>query len=112
MEDILLRPFAFALLGLVPGLALAAVPIDSLQNGMTATVAGTVERITDEDEFRLTDASGSITVYIGPQIVPFDVGETVTVEGIVDRDGLGLELYAREAVRADGSVLQFSHSYE
>lgn len=108
----MLRPLSVALFCLVPGSALAAVPIDSLQNGMTATVAGTVERITDEDEFRLTDASGSIIVYIGPQIVPFDVGEAVTIEGIVDREGMRLEIYAREAVRADGSVLQFSHSYE
>ncbi len=108
----MLRPLSVALFCLVPGLALAAVPIDSLRNGMTATVAGTVERITDEDEFRLTDASGSIIVYIGPQIVPFDVGEAVTIEGIVDREGMRLEIYAREAVRADGSVLQFSHSYE
>lgn len=108
----MLRPLFVALFCVAPGLAMAADPIESLKNGMTATVSGTVERITDEDEFRLTDASGSITVYIGPQIVPFDVGEVVTVEGIVDRDGLGLELYAREAVRADGSVLRFSHAYD
>jgi uncharacterized protein YdeI (BOF family) len=100
-------------LAILAGPALAdTTPIADLRYGSTATITGTVERITDEDEFRLTDASGSVRVYIGPGIVPFDVGEEITVNGIVDRDLGRLEIYAREAVRADGSTLTFSHQYE
>lgn len=86
--------------------------IADLRYGSTATISGTVDRITDEDEFRLTDSSGSVTVYIGPGIVPFDIGETITVNGIVDRELGRFEVYAREAVRADGSKLTFTHQYE
>lgn len=88
------------------------VAIDALQYGTTATISGVVEQITDEDEFRLRDDSGSVLVYIGPGIVPFDTGEQVTVSGIVDRDFGRLELYAREATRADGSRVTFDHRYE
>jgi uncharacterized protein YdeI (BOF family) len=90
----------------------APIPIDQLSNGMTATISGKVDRITDEDEFVLSDASGSVLVYIGPGIVPFDVGETLTLNGIVDRELGRLEVYAREARRADGSVVTFDHRYE
>lgn len=86
--------------------------ISDLRYGSTATISGTVERITDEDEFRITDASGSVTVYIGPGIVPFDLGEQITVNGIVDREFGRMEVYARDAVRADGSKVTFSHQYE
>lgn len=95
----------------VPALA-DTTPIADLRYGSTATISGTVDRITDEDEFRITDASGSVTVYIGPGIVPFDIGEQITVNGIVDRDLGRMEIYAREAVRADGSKLSFTHQYE
>ena len=100
-------------LAVMAGPALAATTlIADLRYGSTATISGTVERITDEDEFRITDASGSVTVYIGPGIVPFDIGEQITVNGIVDRDLGRMEIYAREAVRADGSKLSFTHQYE
>ena len=100
-------------LAVMAGPALADTTlIADLRYGSTATINGTVERITDEDEFRITDASGSVTVYIGPGIVPFDIGEQITVNGIVDRDLGRMEIYAREAVRADGSKLSFTHQYE
>jgi uncharacterized protein YdeI (BOF family) len=100
-------------LAVIAGPALADTTlIADLRYGSTATISGTVDRITDEDEFRITDASGSVTVYIGPGIVPFDVGEQITVNGIVDRDFGRMEIYAREAVRADGSTLRFTHQYE
>jgi len=86
-------------------------PIDELARGTTATIQGTVERILDEDEFRLTDATGRITVYIGPDIVDVEVGEQVTVKGFVDND-LVKEFYARSMVRADGSTHTFSRRYE
>lgn len=104
---------------LIPALACLAFPayanttaIGDLRAGTTATITGTIEAITDEDEFRLADASGSVIVYIGPGIVPFDTGETLTVNGIVDRELGGLEVYARTATRADGSVVTFDHSYD
>jgi len=87
-------------------------PIAEAQRGTMVTVRGTVERITDEDEFRLTDASGTIRVYVGPNWVPADVGETVTVSGFVD-DGLGpREIYARTLTRADGTVVAFERRYD
>lgn len=101
----------------IPVFACLALPsfanttaIGDLRAGTTATITGTVEAITDEDEFRLADASGSVTVYIGPGIVPFDTGEELTVNGIVDREFGRLEVYARSATRADGSTVAFDHS--
>ena len=95
-----------------PGAALAddVTPIADVQRGTMVTVSGTVERILDEDEFRLTDQSGSITIYVGPNWVPADVGEAVTVHGLVD-DGWTREIYARELMRADDSVVEFDHRY-
>ncbi|WP_372425658.1 NirD/YgiW/YdeI family stress tolerance protein [Salinarimonas chemoclinalis] len=87
-------------------------PIAEAQRGTMVTVRGTVERITDEDEFRLADASGTIRVYVGPNWVPADVGEAVTVSGFVD-DGLGpREIYARTLTRADGTVVAFERRYD
>ena len=76
-----------------------------------ATIQGSVERILDEDEFRIADASGSIKVYIGPHFVPVEVGERVTVRGFVDND-LRKEVYARELVRANGEVVRFDRRYD
>ena len=87
-------------------------PIAEAQRGSMVTVQGTVERITYEDEFRLTDASGTIRVYVGPNWVPADLGEVVVVNGFVD-DGLGpREIYARSLTRADGSVITFDLRYD
>lgn len=96
-----------------PAGASGFTPIAEAQRGTMVTVQGVVERITDEDEFRLTDASGSIRVYVGPHWVPADVGEAVTVNGFVDDDLIGpREIYARSLTRADGTVIQFSHRYD
>lgn len=91
--------------------ASGVTPIGDLARGTTATIHGTVERILDEDEFRISDDSGSIDVYIGPNIVSVDVGEKVTVRGFVD-DDLLKEFYARELVRADGEVVKFDRRYD
>ena len=111
------RGFAFALaclfglLAVPQAIAETITPIGEVQRGTSVTVQGAVERLLDEDEFRLTDASGSIRVYVGPNIVPAQVGETVTVRGFVDDDFVR-EIYAREMVLADGSVVRFDRRYD
>lgn len=45
-------------------------PLADLQRGTVVTVAGTIEPSTHTDEFRLTDATGSIHVYVDPSRVP------------------------------------------
>jgi uncharacterized protein YdeI (BOF family) len=107
---------------LIAALALAAfadaaagaqpTPISVLERGATVTVAGIVERITDEDEFRLADATGTVRVYVGPGWVPAAPGEAVRVEGRVDDDPGPLEIYARRLTRADGTVVLFDHRHE
>lgn len=91
----------------------AITPVGDLRRGTMVTVQGSVDRILDTDEFRLKDKSGSIRVYVGPNWVPADVGEVVTVRGFVDDDIGPLELYARSLTRADGSVVNFDQrNYE
>jgi uncharacterized protein YdeI (BOF family) len=103
----------FVMLSATFALAETITPIGDLQRGTMVTVQGTVERITDEDEFRLADASGDIRVYVGPNWVPADVGEAVTVNGRVDDDLIGpREIYARSLTRADGTVVEFELRYE
>ena len=97
------------------GIALAGTavtPIDNLKRGSVVTVEGTVERITDEDEFRLADKSGSVRVYVGPNWVPAEVGEKITVTGLVDDDPGLMEIYARSLTRADGTIISFDHRYD
>lgn len=102
-----------AVLFTAPAMANPITPIADAQRGTMVTVQGTVERITDEDEFRLADASGSIRIYVGPNWVPADVGEAVTVNGFVDDDLIGpREIYARSLTRADGSVVTFERRYD
>ncbi len=87
-------------------------PIADAQRGTMVTVQGTVERITDEDEFRLADATGNIRIYVGPNWVPAEVGETVIVNGFVDDDLGPREVYARSLTRADGTVVTFDRRYD
>ena len=96
----------------VPAWAGNVTPIDDVERGTMVTVAGEIQRITDTDEFRLRDDTGSIRVYVGPNWVPATVGESVTVSGFVDNDFGRLELYARTLTRADGTVVQFEHRYD
>ncbi len=87
-------------------------PIADLQRGSMVTVMGTVEKIMDTDEFRLADETGSVRIYIGPNWVPAQVGEKVSISGFVD-DGFGpKEIYARSLTHADGTVVQFDHRYD
>lgn len=86
--------------------------IADVQRGTMVTVAGTVDRLLDEDEFRLRDGTGTLRVYVGPNRVPADVGEEITVFGMMDDAFIRPELYAREITRADGTVVELSHRYE
>lgn len=106
---------AMPLLWAMPALAVTETTtsaIADVQRGTIVAVQGTVERITDTDEFQLADESGSIAIYVGPTWVPVDVGEVVTVRGFVDDDPGPREIYARELTRADGSRVQFDHRYD
>jgi uncharacterized protein YdeI (BOF family) len=103
---------AIATLSAQVAAAETVTPIAEVDRGMTVTLRGTVDRITDDDEFRLVDASGAILVYVGPNAVPATTGETVTVRGRVDDDPGPLELYADSLTRADGSLVSFDHSYQ
>jgi uncharacterized protein YdeI (BOF family) len=87
-------------------------PVSDLERGTMVTVRGEVERITDEDEFRLADSTGRVRVYVGPNWVPADIGEQVTVRGFVDDDVIGpKEIYAKTLTRADGKVVEFDRKY-
>lgn len=101
-----------AVLAAPAALANTITPVADAQRGTMITVQGTVERITDEDEFRLADASGTIRVYVGPNWVPANVGESVIVNGFVDDDPGPLEIYARSLARADGTVITFDLRYD
>src|SRR6056297_3497246 len=97
----------FAILALMvitaAAFANSVTAIGDLQRGSMVTVTGTVERIMDTDEFRLADETGSVRVYIGPNWVPAQVGEKVSISGFVD-DGFGpKEIYARSLTHADGT---------
>lgn len=94
---------ALSLAMALPGPALAdTTAVQDLRRGMSATIDGVVERITD-DEFLLADETGSLLVYIGPNPMPVRVGDRVRVAGAVDDDGL-LEFYATEITLPDGRV--------
>jgi hypothetical protein len=87
--------------------------IDGLQRGMTSAIQGEVTRILDEDEFRLTDSSGSIRVYTGWQNrVTIPTGERITVHGFLDDDLVSYvrpEFYATRIVREDGAIIPLRH---
>jgi uncharacterized protein YdeI (BOF family) len=93
-----------------PALAAGATPVKDIARNSHVTVAGTVDRITDDDEFVLADTTGQVRIYIGRARVPVSPGETVTVTGLVD-DGLRLEIYADTIVRADGTTFAFDHDH-
>jgi len=100
------------LFSISPAIADQITPLGDVKRGSMIMVQGNVEKILDTDEFRLVDQTGSIRVYVGPNWVPAQVGETVSVFGYVD-DGIGpMELYAQKLTKADGSVVQFDLRYD
>ncbi len=87
-------------------------PIDEVKRGSMVTVAGTVDRLLDTDEFRLDDGTGKLRIYVGPNWVPATVGQFVTVMGFVDRGFGPKELYARTLTDEEGQMFRFEHRYE
>ncbi|MGF1501089.1 MAG: hypothetical protein ACFBSD_04665 [Paracoccaceae bacterium] len=93
--------FGFAVL--VAGLAAASdrfpsVTIGDLVPGTAVSVSGTVQRVSDDDEFLLEDATGTVEVYLEQGGVTVRAGDEVTVRGVVDDDA-PLEIYAQEVLR-------------
>ena len=86
-------------------------PIGDVVKNTMVTVSGSVQRISDEDEFVLADESGSISVWTGSQFFTVDQGESVVVTGFIDND-LIIEIYAQEITRADGTVVTIRSSSE
>jgi len=85
----------------------AITAIAEARRGTMVTLQGVVDRITDEDEFHLSDASGWVEIDVGDDRVPVELGETITVQGFVDDDYGPREVEARTITRADGTVLTF-----
>jgi len=85
-------------------------PIGDIQRGMSVTLKGEVTRITDEDEFRMRDDTGSVLVYIGwRNRVMVKTGETVIVRGFVDddlQDFFRPEVYAQDIERENGAIIK------
>ncbi|MEY4984186.1 MAG: hypothetical protein RIR62_2452 [Pseudomonadota bacterium] len=107
----MIRSAALAVVLLSGSVAFAApVPIGKAPRGQPVTVSGKVMRITDADAFRLKDASGVVTVYVGPNDLPVQVGEEVTVLGALD-EGCAPEFVARALRRADGSEVSFRYDW-
>jgi uncharacterized protein YdeI (BOF family) len=92
-----------------PGAA-PAQTVSTLVRGQPVIIAGVVDRITDEDEFILRDATGTVRVYVGPNFVPAVEGESITVSGRMD-DDRSLEIYATSILRADGTRVELPHRY-
>ena len=106
--------FAMGLAALAPAAMgqgdMALTEIGALRPGQEVMLRGVVLRITDEDEFILSDASGQIPVYVGPNRVPAEQGETITVIGHVDDNG-PREVYATRIINADGAEFALPHRY-
>ena len=83
--------------------------IGELTRNTMVTVTGTVQAVTDEDEFTLVDATGSVPVWTAGTFFTVEPGETVTVTGFIDDDFI-LEVYAQQIVKADGSIIDISRS--
>ena len=73
-------------------LASNSVMIGELNFNEKATIIGKVTGIVDEDEFIITDETGSILVYTQGRYNLVNLGDDVVIEGQVDNDEL--EFYA------------------
>lgn len=104
-------PSLIVLMAAAPALA-DVTAIEDVRRNQPVTVAGVVDRFHDEDEIRLRDETGTLRVYLGPQPVALDLGQSIRVSGFMDGDLIGSELYAREIVLEDGTVVTVEGRYE
>jgi uncharacterized protein YdeI (BOF family) len=88
------------------------VPIADAKRGTFVTLEGEVTRILDEDTFRLSDETGRIRVYIGPNRMPVRPGERVSLTGFVDDDFGPREVYAETLTAEDGEAFIFERGYD
>lgn len=88
------------------------VSVADAKRGTFVTLEGEVTRILDEDTFRLSDGTGSIRIYIGPNRMPVRVGDSVAVNGFVDDDFGPREVYADAIETADGTIATFERRYD
>lgn len=105
MNRLLIAALAIAFGTGAPVLAQPTTAIADIAKGSEVTLAGTVQRIPDQDEFILQDATGTIEVYLGTTRIDLTVGEAVSVTGFVDNDLLSKDVCARSVTRADGTVV-------
>jgi uncharacterized protein YdeI (BOF family) len=89
-----------------------AVAVADAKRGTFVTLEGEVTRILDEDTFRLTDMTGDIRIYIGPNRMPVRIGDRVAVNGFVDDDFGPREVYADALETADGTIVTFDRRYD
>jgi hypothetical protein len=107
----MIRSAAMAAVLLSASAAFAApVPITKAPRGQPITLTGKVMRITDADAFRMKDETGAVTVYVGPNALPVQVGEEVTVLGALE-EGFPPEFVARALRRSDGTEVRFRHDW-
>lgn len=88
-----------------PGLT---TDIANLRNNTFVTLTGEVTRVSEEDEFILTDPTGSVQIFTGESFFTVTQGEIVTVTGLVDRSII-LEVYAKEIQHQDGTITTIKH---
>ena len=82
--------------------------IGGLVRNTMVTIKGNVTRASEEDEFIIQDATGSVQVYTGRTLFTVSVGDVVSVTGLVD-ESAQLEVYADEITFEDGTVLKVKH---
>ncbi|QYO63415.1 type I secretion C-terminal target domain-containing protein [Leptolyngbya sp. 7M] len=81
------------------------ITISNLQRGMLQTIVGTIEWITDEDEFILKDGTGQIRVDANldnDRRLPVTLNQALTVTGQLDDD---FEFDALKITQADGTAI-------
>lgn len=104
-------PSLVLLMSATPALA-EITAIEDVRRNEPVTIAGTIERFHDEDEIRVRDETGSIRVYLGPQPIALELGQRIQISGFMDGDLILNELYAREIVTEDGTVITVERGYE
>ena len=82
--------------------------ITALVRNTMVTIEGTVTRASEEDEFIIKDSTGSVQVYTGRTFYTVQVGDVVSVSGLVD-ESAQLEVYADEIRFEDGTILKVRH---